>query len=68
LIALLFGLTIGWIVKSEITAAEYLDWIVPGTHQFHDDMKNANFIRFTQAEAENRGDGYYYVKIKQFSH
>lgn len=68
LIALLFGLTIGWIVKSEITAAEYLDWIIPGTHQFHDDMKNANFIRFTQAEAENRGDGYYYVKIKQFSH
>lgn len=68
LITLLFGISIGWIVKSEVTAAEYLDWIVPGTHQFHDDMKNANYIRFTQAEAENRGDGYYYVKIKQFSH
>lgn len=68
LITLLFGISIGWIVKSEVTAAEYLDWIVPGTHQLHDDMKNANYIRFTQAEAENRGDGYYYVKIKQFSH
>lgn len=67
-IAMLFGLSIGWIVKAEITASDYLDWIVPGTHQFHDDMKNANFIRFSQAEAENRGDGFFYVKIKQFSH
>jgi hypothetical protein len=67
-IALLFGLSIGWLVKAEITAADYLDWIVPGTHQYHDDMKNANFIRFSQAEAENRGDGFFYVKIKQFSH
>lgn len=66
-IALLLGLSIGWIVKAEITAADYLDWIVPGTHQYHDDVKNANYIRFRQQEAENR-DGYFYVKIKQFSH
>lgn len=68
LAALLFGLTIGWIVKSEMTAADYIDWNVDINHRFFDDAKNSNYIRFTQQEAENRGDGYFYVKIKQFSH
>lgn len=67
LVALFFGLTIGWIVKSEITAADYLAWTVSTDHRFFDESKNSNYIRFMQQEAENRGDGYFYVKIKQFS-
>lgn len=67
LIALLFGLSIGWIVKAEITAADYIAWTVPSDHRQFDDVKNANFMRFMASEAENRGDGYYYVKVKQLS-
>lgn len=64
-VALLFGITIGWIIKAEIVNSDYINWNVPSDHRQFDDVKNANFIRFTKEEAENRGDGYFYVKIKQ---
>lgn len=66
-VALLFGITIGWIIKAEIVNSDYINWNVPSDHRQFDDVKNANFIRFTKEEAENRGDGYFYVKIKQLS-
>lgn len=65
LVTLLFGLTIGWIIKSELTNSDFINWTVEKDHRYFDENKDANYIRFTQAEAESHGDGFFYVKIKQ---
>ncbi len=65
LIALLFGVAIGWIVRAEITASDYFNWTIPRDHQYTDEAKNANYIRFTQQELTVGNDGYNYVIIKQ---
>lgn len=65
LIALLFGVAIGWIVRAEITASDYFNWTIPRDHQYTDEVKNVNYIRFTQQELTVGNDGYNYVIIKQ---